>query len=68
MKKNFFFSFDSKNTISSPEENSETEIQSIFDRQREILEHIQTIEYQILLYQQELAPLKREKTHLDSLV
>ena len=41
-------------------------MQRIFDRQKVILEQIQTIEYQILLQQQELASLKREKSQLDS--
>ena len=43
-------------------------MQRIFDRQKEFLEQIQTIEYQILLQQQELASLKREKSQLDSLI
>ncbi|WP_295163610.1 hypothetical protein [uncultured Brachyspira sp.] len=54
--------------LSSPEDTSELEYQSILDRQRELLERIQSIEYQILIYQQELASLKREKSHIDSLV
>ncbi|KAK8900461.1 hypothetical protein M9Y10_002788 [Tritrichomonas musculus] len=54
--------------LSSPEAYSENEYESIFDRQKEILEQIQTIEYQILLQQQELASLKREKSQLDSLI
>ena len=53
-------------STSSPEESSENDYQSIFERKKEILEQIQTIEYKILLEQRKLASLQHEKSQLDS--
>ena len=52
---------------SSQEAYSENEYESIFERKKEILEKIQTIEYKILLEQRKLAALNHEKSQLDSL-
>lgn len=50
----------------SAEESSESDYQSIFERKKEILEQIQSIEFKILLQQRTLARLQQEKRELDS--
>lgn len=64
----FFSQFTEDSPISSQENTSDQEYESILNRQKELFEQNQALEYQILIYQQELSSLKREKAQIELLI